>query len=285
MALESWFALSEQQSLKDRKAQQDAAVFISSIVLAVVFGVLPMPVVWKWVGWFFCFWGFIYIIQAVVDPINRLPGKTRKLAMAFLLLIVICGFSTTALSQWREEMAAVVEGDLVGAGPALDDGKLHGFPMVQIGEGTTFVMTPDGVSNIFPFFKDSGVRIEWGKRAPLLTTTIRDRNGNLVAEIRRNHWKVYPQYCADKNYTKDAIEIQDSAGHVVLQAKILPGKIRIQGEWWDTQGSGVRMLQMPDPKMGSQVVHMNRQNQHNDALIEPMFEYSSKDHWGELVQK
>ena len=147
------------------------------------------------------------------------------------------------------------------------------------------MMTPDGVSDIFPFFKDSGVRIETGKMGPLLTTIIRDRNGNLVAEIRRNHWKVYAQYCADKNYTKDALEIQDSAGHVVLQAKILPMTIQIQGEWWDTQGGGVRMVELPDPRMGSQVLPMNRQNQHTEALIEPMFEYPSKDHWGEPVKK
>jgi len=204
-------------------------------------------------------------------------------AAAVLTAVVIGGFGLYPL--WRAEQAAALEGDLPGAEMAFADGSKRGFPMVQIGEGTIFVMTPDGVSDIFPFFKDSGVRIEPGKMGPLLTTIIRDRNGNLVAEIRRNHWKVYPLFCADKNYTKDAIEIQDSAGHVVLQVKILPMTIRIQGEWWDTQGSGVRMMQLPDPKAGSQVVRMNRQNQHTDALIQPMFKYPSKAHWGELTKK
>ena len=52
-----WFHLRRRESLEKRKEARDAAVFISSLVLAVVFGVLPMPVVWKWLGWFLCFWG------------------------------------------------------------------------------------------------------------------------------------------------------------------------------------------------------------------------------------
>jgi len=208
----------------------------------------------------------------------------RTIQAAIIVVgLVIGGF--VFYPVWRAEQAAALEGDLLGAEMVFTDGAKRGFPMVQIGRGTTFVMTPDGVSDIFPFFKDSGVRIETGKMGPLLTTIIRDRNGNLVAEIRRNHWKVYAQYCADKNYTKDALEIQDSAGHVVLQSKILPMTIQIQGEWWDTQGGGVRMVELPDPRMGSQVLPMNRQNQHTEALIEPMFEYPSKDHWGEPVKK
>jgi hypothetical protein len=63
--IKPWFELSAKKTGKDRKATQDAAVFISS--LAVVFGVLPMPTIWKWVRWFLCFWGFLYILRAVVD--------------------------------------------------------------------------------------------------------------------------------------------------------------------------------------------------------------------------
>src|SRR5579863_7932779 len=107
---------------------------------------------------------------------------------------------------------STTEGDLIGAGMTFTDGQARGFPLVQIG-GTTLIMTPDGVPNIFQFFPDAPVRIGWGKKGPLLTTTIRDRNGNLVAYVKDNHWKVYPFYSADKNYTKDSLEIEDNAGH------------------------------------------------------------------------
>jgi hypothetical protein len=282
--MHSWFARSHRNN-RDPKRAKEFIGFLTDLVLAVVFGVLPMPVVLKWVGWFVCWCGLLYIVQASVDQIEDYPRKTRVLGGVLLAVAFMGVLGPTAYDQWREERAAAQEGDLPGAGMIFTDGLKRGFPMVQIGKGTIFVMTPDGVSDIFPFFKDSGVKIEWGKKGPLLTTVVRDRNGNLVAEVKKNHWKIYPLFSADKNYTKDALEVQDSAGHVVLQVRILSGTIQIQGEWWDTQGSGVRMMQLPDPKAGSQVVRMNRQNQHNDALLEPMFEYPSKDRWGEVVKE
>ncbi len=146
-------------------------------------------------------------------------------------------------------------------------------------------MTPNGVRDIFPFFPDSGVRIEWGARGwPLLTTTVRDHNGNLVAEVVRNHWRIYPAYSAEKNYTKDMLEVQDTAGHVVLQTRILRDRILLLGEWWDVQGSGIRLMKpaVVTPNNGSHVVPLNRATQHLDELIHPIFEYPSKDHWSEL---
>jgi len=144
------------------------------------------------------------------------------------------------------------------------------------------------VADIFPFFQDSGVKIELGNKGEaLLTTPIRDRNGNLVAEITRNHWRIYPLYSSDKNYTDDALEVKDSAGHVVLQVKILPKTktIQLQGEWWNTQGSGIRLLRpaVVQPGTGSETVYMNRQNQHLEALIKSMFQYPSKEHWREFA--
>jgi hypothetical protein len=280
----SWLVQTHRQD-RDPKKAKELVGFLIDLILATVFGVVPMPVVLKWAGWFVCWCALLYIVQASVDQIESYPRKTRTfggilLAAAFL---GVCG--PIARDQWREEKAAILEGNLPGAGMIFTDNVKRGFPMVQIGRGTIFVMTPDGVSDIFPFFKDSGVKMEWGQKGPLLTTVVRDRNGNLVVEIKKNHWKVYPQFCADKNYTKDALEVQDNAGHVILQVKIISGTIQIQGEWWNTEGTGVRMMQLPDPKAGSLVVPMNRQNQHNESLIEPMFEYPSKDHWGELAKE
>ena len=280
--LRSWITASPRIG-KDPKSNKELLFFLGDVLLAFMFGVVTMPVILKWSGLLLCWCILLFVVQSSIYKLSEYPVKTRLLGSILVTIAFVGIFWPTAREEWRAEQAALPEGNLVGAGPVIEDGKQHGFPMVQIGEGTNFVMTPDGVSDIFPFFKDAGVKIEWGKTGPLLTTIVRDRNGNLVAEITRNHWKVCSLYCADKNYAKDAIEIKDSAGHVILQVRILPGTIRIQGEWWDTQGRGVRMVQQPDPKMGSMVIPMNRQNQFNDSLIKPIFEYSSKEHWGELA--
>jgi hypothetical protein len=111
----------------------------------------------------------------------------------------------------------------------------------------------------------------------------------LVAEIKQNRWHVYPSYSVDKNYTKDTLEVLDNSGHVALQVRVLPDRILVQGEWWDIEGSGVRLLkpkvgqpEVGQTKTGSLVIRMGRQMQHLEELIRPMFEYPSKDHWGEL---
>jgi hypothetical protein len=190
MILKSWISLSKRPSSTATKSTKEAAIFISGIVLAFVFGVLPLPVILKWVGWLICFALIIYIAQAVVDPINRLSAKTRWFGMTVLLLVFIGGFTPIFRFQLREERASRQEGDLLGAGMVFTDSAARVMPMVQIGE-TIFVPLPSmKTHNIFPLFYDAGVTVETGLVGPLLSTVIRDRNGNLVAEINRNHWRV-----------------------------------------------------------------------------------------------
>lgn len=275
------------QAIVERKQRTTGELvggLVLDCILALVPAVAPLSVRARWIIWFLCFAAFVFLLQFLIPPLHKLSLKWRILITVILLVAFTAAMWPLAHFQWREEMAAALEGDLVGAGPTIDDGKPHGFPMLQVGE-TTYVMTPNGVRDIFPFFPDSGVRIEWGAKGwPLLSTTVRDHNGNLVLEIIRNHWRIHPSYSAENNYTKDTLEVQDTAGHVVLQAQILPGKISLLGEWWDVQGNGVRLSKphTKTPGVGSIVTRMNPQNQHLEALIEPIFEYPSKDHWGEL---
>jgi len=264
-----------------RREKRDRALTLFLALLGI--GLSFVGILWAASCWLIC----LFALAAWIGNTERLRNVRRpwvRLMQVSIIVGVVAVGGFPVYQRWRTEQAVAVEGDLIGAGPAVNDGKQHGFPMLQVG-GTTWVMTPDGVADIFPFFRDSGVRIEWGYKGPLLTTPVRDRNGNLLAEITRNHWRIYPLYCADKNYRKDALEIKDSAGHVVLQVRILPDRIRLQGEWWDTQGNGIRLLSPPNPtpSAGSIVIPLNRQNQHIESLIQPMFEYPSKDHWQEFV--
>jgi hypothetical protein len=266
------------------KNTERLGALIFDVILALVPAVATTTVVTRWVIWAVSVPVFVYLVQPLFPKQSESSRRRRILVTTGLSVVFAVAAWPLVRSQWREEKAAALEGDLIGAGPVVDDGKPHGFPMLQTGE-TTFIMTPDGVRDIFPFFPDSGVRIEWGARGwPLLTTTVRDHNENLVAEVIRNHWRVYPAYSAERNYTNDTLEVQDEAGHVVLQVRILRDRILLLGEWWDVQGNGVRIMKpaVVTPSDGSRVVRMNPQNQHLDELIQPIFEYPSKDHWGEL---
>jgi hypothetical protein len=144
-------------------------------------------------------------------------------------------------AQWRGKMAAALEGDLRGAGEIFTDGKVRGVPGIEMGDGGSFLwmLPPKPGQPVQPYFvpfPDAEFRTEYGKAGPLVSTTIRDGDGHIVAVMDSNHWNVYLPYCSDKNYTDDALEILDASFHVVLQIKIYPNVVQVQGEWWDNQG-------------------------------------------------
>ena len=124
--------------------------------------------------------------------------------------------------------------------------------------------------------------IEQGRKVTEITTTVRDRNGNLVLNIAKSHWTVFPKFYSDKNYTKDSLEVMDNAGHVIFQVRLVGGIVRLQGEWWDDQGKGLRIVKAKGiPKDGGLFIPLDQYNQYNDRLIDRIFQYPSKDHWGE----
>lgn len=263
-------------------SERERLGFISDLVLAFLFGVVPMPVAYRWIGWFCCWCGLLYVLQRTIAPVKGLPRKTRICGTVVLSALFIFASKNSAIAMWEEEQAAAQEGNLIGAGPAINDGKPHGFPFLEVG-GSTLIMTPNGVPDYFILFPDAGVGIEWGYHGPLFTTTVRDRNGNLVVQVTRNHWHVYPLYSADKNYSRNSLEVEDSAGHVVLQVQVLPQAIKLQGEWWDTQHSGIRFLApvVRTPDAGAVIERLGPLDQKPNSLIQPMFLYPSKDHWGQ----
>jgi len=213
----------------------------------------------------------------------------KRLAGWCIVWFVLAGFSPPLYFKWRREMATATEGDLIGAG---DDLLPNGaVPWVQIGNSQTLqtMMPPTAGKATEPYYKpfpDAEFLVESGRRGPLISTTVRDRFGNLMVEMNRNHWRVYPQFCPDKNYTKYAFECRDSAGHVSIQIRFmpmtmqpqpLPPRVQVQGEWWSTEGRGIRMVVGEDGK--AYAMPLGTTNQHIDYLIKPMFKYPGKDHW------
>jgi len=78
-----WFRLTPESTTK-RKTKAISAV--SNGILALVFGIVPMPVIIRWIGWGLCWVGFVYILLSGVPLLYRLPRKTR-VVMGFILVI------------------------------------------------------------------------------------------------------------------------------------------------------------------------------------------------------
>jgi len=268
-----WFKLAP----KHRRKRKEWLGLIWDAVLFTVSTVVPMPVIWRWAMWLLC-WCLFVVWMLHIEPIDRLP--TRSKIMIWLLFVcAFCGFKPVVDSQWREEQAGKNEGELAGS----EQTKIsnQAMPIIQVGDsGTNIIQIPGKRSPLLQWFYDAGLNVELGPKGSVISTPIRDRVGNLVMQIDRNHWRIYPLHCSDKNYNKDAFEVLDNAGHVVFQVRFTD-RIKLQGEWWDTQGQGRRLLITKDGRSG-EIVILGPQNQHNDELIKPIFKYPSKDHWGEF---
>lgn len=287
MEIAHWFHLANSRS--SRKAKRDARRRKWEIILAMVpliITILPLSisVLWRWGCWLLC-WVIAAVFLGYELP-YRLPRKTR-IVFCILLLIPFAMFRGLARSQWRIEQASAVEGDLLGGSAyAFDDIRSKAPIDMQVGAaGTkfTFALADPSDSAGIKWFMDAGLKIEQGRRGPIVSTAIRDRNGNLVVELRRNHWKIYPQFCSDKNYTDKSLEVLDNAGHVVLQLVLIkePSTVHIQGEWWNIHGEGRRLIEVPG---GALVIPLLANRDNDNELIAPIFEYPSEYNWGVQTQ-
>jgi hypothetical protein len=284
-AIGGWWELSMQaEEERDSSKRKELFVLGGNIVFAIVVGV-TMPVILRWCGWALCFGIFVYIALDMWPGSNKLRASIKVGIAIFCTALFVGAVGNVAHSQWTQEQASLTEGDLRGAREDFNDGKLRGFPFVQIADSTIFAMAPQKPGlpppPYFRPFPDAEFRTEFGKKGPMVTTVVRDSDGHTVVEIDRNRWLIHRQFCADDNYTDDALEVLDNSSHVVLQIKLLPDRVQLQGEWWDNQGNGLRMSKSPT---GNQtlVSPLGPRIKRNEQLINRMFKYPSKDHWREF---
>lgn len=254
------------------------------ILFMVIPAIAPLPVLWRWVIWRTASFIFVLLVLKLFKSQFGLPIKIG-IASGVTLLFWLSTY-TISQTQWREEKAAALEGDLI----PLADNERTGTTTVQIGpNGPKFVTQAGGdiLHVIMPLEAlhvayDAGLSLQATQSGVVLNTPVIDRDGNKVGEVVANHWKVYPPYCSDKNYTDNSIEMKDKAGHVVLQAFLYRDKIQIQGEWHTTLGSGERLIESSG---GAAITFWKNPEQEKLApgLIPPVFKYPSSIHWGELL--
>jgi hypothetical protein len=211
----------------------------------------------------------------------RLYGFYRWFPVGIAIAILgICEMQTYFLFQERR-----MDGYLAGAG--LNAPPNSDYPSVRIGNAyTVFHFTPKAVDTaLFKPFPDAEFVVSPGKVMPLISTTVRDRNGNLVVSLDKNHWMITDQ-ALDRNFTDTSLEVLDKSGHVIFQVWMEDSRpfqtVHVQGEWWANDGRGMRAV----AGIGGDAEFVPLQTNHQalDDLIKPMFVYPSKEHRGELAK-
>jgi hypothetical protein len=216
--------------------------------------------------------------KPALNPKRLLPN------IGLAVAISVVGWTSYLHDQYRQQQAAATEGDLISPPPSSTLGK-PSIPKVEIGtSGVELVALggkPSGTMIGFNF--ESALWLTEDKSGIRVSISVRDRGGNLVGEIVNNHWRVYPPFCSDKNYNKQSIEMKDSAGHVVLQLKLVQDAVQIQAEWRDQFGGGRRFVQAPGGAISYYWHNQEEEEKVAPNLIQPMFLYPSSQHWGELA--
>jgi hypothetical protein len=115
--------------------------------------------------------------------------------------------------------------------------------VIEWGDSAVFfniIGAPQGPLSL-PFLKGASLSIDNVSGALKVSATIRSKIDNsLVADIIGNHLKaeqVNSETHAIYN-TDDALEVVDEHQKVVLQVKLLPQRVQLQGEWWSKSQDG-----------------------------------------------
>jgi hypothetical protein len=256
------------------------SLIVWDIILFAVPIVIPMPVLLKWAIWFICWIALVwFVLPDWFEALNTLSRRTRRVALLICAASFILSFGPIAHTQWREEKAAAASGTLSMPYPHAK----NVLPVLEIGDSSSKLLwtgRPD--ANALSFVWDAGLRIENGSDGELkLSTQVRDHQGTLLVEVDKNKWRFY---CCEKNYTDHSLEVKDKRGHVILQIVFLSDRVRIQGEWRDEFGNGVRLISPGTDAGGVIAPWTTPQTELKlEGTIAPIFKYPSKDHWGEFV--
>ena len=109
-----------------------------------------------------------------------------------------------------------------------------------------------------------------------------------MAEIINNEWMVSPGVW-DKNFNNDSLEVKDATGDIVLQIRVMPDRVRLQGKWYQRNGQRTILMEhssarAPSLKAKIKFGRVNPQDDVDPGLkIKPMFKYPSRLHMGELL--
>ena len=166
------------------------------------------------------------------------------------------------------------------------------LPKLEMGDsGSMFMFAGPQGQPLFQIFDDGHLTIEIRqnritKRGRLLVSTqVRNAQGGLIAEMVRNEWQVNPAASFDRNYRRDAIEVKDATGDVILQARLVGDRVQFQAKFRDANGQGVAIGKGVDQNgvVGGIIEITGHAHPQLLMHIQPMFRYPSSRYFGKLI--
>ena len=121
-----------------------------------------------------------------------------------------------------------------------------------------------------------------------VNTKVKNKKGDIVAQLNANEWQINPDNIFDRNYNQNALEVIGPNKEVILQV-ILDGDIaEVYGEFYASQEIRIRRNidrvlfgKAPD---GTGIIVTKPIGSRDKSKIPRMFKYPSSKHLGELTK-
>jgi hypothetical protein len=256
---------------------------IAAVILTVICAIIPMlpsmPMIWRVFFGFMAWCGFLYLLCTEIEYLRKIPRDVmwgRAFLVTVCLLIVLW---VPINSAWHTEKAAAIKGVLrVHEGESNAQNRMY-----QIGRSGPILIWQGAKGQSAMEFPDAAkLELSLKNRELYISTEVVDGQGKMVAKVTENQWEVSPDHSVswDKNYTDDTLEVLDGRGTVVLQIRLLPDRVQIQGEWHDAFGNGMRIR---EGSHGDALLsRITGQNNLANERIKPIMKYPSREHWAEF---
>jgi len=258
---------------------------LAQVLFTIFIALFPLGVPSMTVGWMVAVWLLAWgvglnLLYSVIPWLNKLPLFIRITTAIGISAFAMAIAYTPAIIAWREEQAAKLTGHLY----SLRNGVRQDRVSVYLGPQSKTALVWGGPPDS-PMFSISTNNLQVKQNDAgdvIINTTVTDRNGNLIVEIINNEWRVSNE-AWEKNYTKNALEVKDSRGRIVLQVRLFTSSIELQGEWWDEDGNGARIVEAPEKSTGAYFIKMSKQYHPDEPAIKEIFKYPSRNYFGQYA--
>lgn len=236
----------------------------------------------------------IVLITSLITWVNW-PNKFKFLKILLTSAYAICSVfvfllvdKETKVKELTNAKAGVLQSE---SQPIIQNGKMMTTMTLQIGQrGGTFIAPAGNIINFSPtngifigaeendqnLFAENAISLTMNNGLMYLSAQIRDCSGHIVAEIKNNEWVINTNSAYDRNYSKNALEVKDNNGEVVLQVRYFPNKVQFLAKLYNSEGRGMAILEGGTVSWSSPPRILK-------GRIDPIFKYPSSLHFGESV--
>jgi hypothetical protein len=265
---------------RERKEKRDLAMAIVLAAIGIVVA-LVLRVVWGGLSLFIGLIAFAGYIGNLERMSHVKQNKVR--AIQFAIIVLGTGLEFVCLYPLRrEEKASAIRGHIEAPTGLLPTE----VPKFEIGDSGSILgySGPTGKPIIAAWESELVLKNNNGEL--LVSARVKDRNGNMIVEIKDNEWRVSQNNAVawEWNYDDTALEVKDGTDRVVFQIKSAWHRYQIQGEWRNDRGE-VGVVRK-DPETGHGLLWNVDAGSalYRKSPIVPMFRYPAKDYWARYAQ-